>query len=280
MTEQRKKIHETVSYIKKLMPLNYKTKTALIIEENYKLPANIKILKKINLREAPVTFDKESIQNSLYLLLVKTGSLNFFVLKGRLHFYDGVEMRDIAHYVYCLKFLGVEKILSVDEAGFLNPRFKLGEIALVYDHINLMGDNPLIGENDGELGIRFPDMSNAYDANLFAKASEVFMNNKIKTNESVCLGIIGPESETEAEARFYREIGADVLGYSVIPENITAVHAKIKFASVALLTRELIADKMKDDTSTEKEKGMKKLKYYKKAETLLNKILITLIKSL
>lgn len=280
MTEQRKKILETVTYLKKLLPLNYRAKLALIIEENYKLPGNIKILKKINLRDTPATFNKDTCDNSLYLLLARTGNLNFLILKGRLHFFDGVEMRDIAHYIYCLKYFGVEKILSVDEVGYLNPRFTCGEIALIYDHINLMGDNPLIGENDNELGIRFPDMSNAYDAGLYEKAAKVFMDNKIKLNESVYLGIIGPESETEAEARFYREIGSDVLGYSLIPENITAVHTKIKFLAIGLITRELIADKMKSDTSTEKEKEKDRMKYFKKAEGILNKILISLLKSI
>lgn len=280
MTEQRKKILETVAYLKKLLPVNYRVKLALIIEENYKLPGEIKILKRINLKEAPVSFDKETCDNSLYLLLAKSGNLNFLILKGRLHFFDGIEMRDIAHYIYCLKYFGVEKILSIDEVGHLNPRFKCGEIALIYDHINLMGDNPLIGENDNELGIRFPDMSNAYDSSLFEKAVKVFLDNKIRINESVYLGIIGPESETEAEARFYREIGSDVLGYSVIPENITAVHSKIKFIAIGLITRELIADKMKNDKSTEKEKEREKIKNFKKAEGILNKILITLLKSI
>ena len=280
MTEQRKKILETVAYLKKLLPVNYRAKLALITEDNYKLPAEIKILKKINLRDAPATFAKDSCDNSLYLLLAKTGNLNFLILKGRLHFFNGVAMRDIAHYIYCLKYFGVEKILSIDEVGYLNPRFKCGEVALIYDHINLMGDNPLIGENDNELGIRFPDMSNAYDSDLFEKSVRVFLDNKIKLNESVYLGIIGPESETEAEARFYREIGSDVLGYSVIPENITAVHSKIKFLAIGLLTRELIADKMKNNTSTEKEKEKDKIKNFKKAEGILNKILTTLLKTL
>jgi purine-nucleoside phosphorylase len=280
MTEQRKKIFETVTHIKKLLPVNYRVNLALITEGNYKLPANIKILKKIDLRNVPVTFDKGFCDNPLYLLLAKTGNLNFLILKGRLHYYDGIDMRDIAHFIYCLKHFGVEKILSIDEVGFLNPRFKSGDIALIYDHINLMGDNPLIGENDNELGIRFPDMSNAYDAGLFSKVAKVFLDNKMKLNESVYLGLIGPESETEAEVRFYREIGSDVLGYSLVPENITAVHTKIKYTAIGLITRELIADKMKEDTSTEKEKEKEIIKNYKKAEGTLNKILITLLKSL
>lgn len=280
MTEQRKKILETTAYLKKLLPLNYRANVALIAEDYYKLPAEIKIIKKINMKGIPATFNKNFSENQVYLLCAKAGSVNILILKGRLHFYDGYAMRDIAHFIYTLKYLGIEKIITVDEVGNLNPRFKCGELALIYDHINLMGDNPLIGENDNELGIRFPDMSNAYNEGLFSKARDVFTDSKTKINESVYLGIIGPESETEAEARFYREIGSDVLGYSIIPENITAVHAKLKMLAVGLITRELIADKMKADNSKEIEKEKDKLKHFKKAEFKLNKILIKLIKNI
>jgi purine-nucleoside phosphorylase len=280
MTEQRKKIFESVAYLKKLLPLKFRAKTALIVEENYNLPANIKVSKKINLKDLPYTFNNENYKNPLYLLCAKTGNVELIILKGRLHFYDGVAMRDIAHFIYTLRYLGIGKIISVDQVGNINPRFRCGELTLIYDHINLMGDNPLIGENDNELGIRFPDMSNAYDEGLFAKVRNVFTDNKIKINESVYLGIIGPESETEAEARFYREIGSDVLGYSLIPEDITAVHAGLKFLAVGLITRELIADKMKADIATEIEKENEKLKHFKKAESELNKILSTIIKTI
>jgi purine-nucleoside phosphorylase len=280
MTEQKKNILETVVYLKKFIPFGFKAKLALIVEENYKLPESIKITGKINLRDVPSPFDKETCDNPLFLLLAKIDNLNIMILKGRLHFFDGVKMRDIAHYIYTLNYLGIEKILAIDEVGNLNPRYKCGELALIYDHINIMGDNPLIGENDSELGIRFPDMSNAYDTVLFERVSNIFINNKIKINESVYLGIIGPESETEAETRFYREIGSDILGYSLIPENITAVHSKMKFVAIGLITRELIADKMKEDKSSEKENEIEKNKYFKKAERILNKILVTLLKSL
>jgi purine-nucleoside phosphorylase len=280
MTEQRKKISETTAQLKKHLPQNYRAKIALIIEENYKLPKEFEILKKINLKNVPATINKDIYDDSFSLLFSKVGNINVLILKSRLHFFDGVHMREIAHFIYTLKYLGVEKIISIDEVGNLNPRFKLGDITLIYDHINLMGDNPLIGENDEELGIRFPDMSNAYDSALFDKASKVLIENKIKINESVYLGLIGPESETEAEARFYREIGSDVLGYSIVPENITAVHAKMKFLAIGLLTRDLIADKMKEDNSAEKEKEIISNKHFKKAVGTSNKILVSLIKSI
>jgi len=133
-------------------------------------------------------------------------------------------------------------------------------------------------ENDDELGLRFPDMSNAYDMGLFEIAYSIFQDNRMKMSESVYLGVIGPESETEAEARFYREIGADVVGYSLVPEDITAVHSKLKFLGIGLITRELIADKMLEDESTEAEKEKLRKKHLKKCETLLNKIIGSIIK--
>ena len=268
MATQRKKIIDTVNLLKKQFPAGYKASLSLIIENNYKLSKTFKILKSINLN------------NNRKMLLAKCGDKNIIILKGRLHFFDGFSMRDISEIIYVLKYLGINKIISVDEAGQLNPRFNCGELALIFDHINFMGDNPLIGENDDELGVRFPDMSNAYSPELFLKAFNVFQNNKIKINESVLLGIIGPESETEAEARFYRYTGSDILSYSIVPENITAVHCGIKFLGIGLLSRELIADKMKDDTTSEKVKNALQQKNLKKANELLNKIILPLIKNL
>ncbi len=186
-------------------------------------------------------------------------------------------MRDLGHFVYIFKFLNINQIISIDDVANLNPRFKAGDITLIYDQINLMGDNPLIGENDEEIGIRFPDMSNAYDEKLFEEACKVFMDNKFKVNESVYLGLIGPESETEAEARFYREIGADVVGYSLVPENIAAVHAGIKFMGIGLLTREIIADKMLEEDYTEEEREKLKKQNYTKAKAKIDLILPKLI---
>jgi purine-nucleoside phosphorylase len=186
-------------------------------------------------------------------------------------------MRDIGHLIYTLKLLGIRKLISVEEVAHLNPRFGCGELALIYDHINLMGDNPLIGENDESLGVRFPDMSNAYDRDLYGRIYKVFQDNKVKINESVYLGIIGPQTETEAETRFYREIGTDVLGYSLAPENIASVHSGIRFAAIGLITRELIADKMLEENGTLSEQGRIQSIYRKKAISELNRILLKIL---
>ncbi len=278
MTEQRKKILESVKEIKKRIPVKLKPKVALITEEHYTLPYNVSVLGKIDFADIPPAFEK-SCATTGKLYFGRAGNRDILILKGRFHYYEGVSMRDIAHPIYVLKYLGIEKILAIDEVAHLNPRFEQGELTLIHDHINLMGNNPLIGENDEELGIRFPDMSNAYDKKLYGKIYKVFQDNKVKINESVYLGIIGPESETEAEARFYRDIGADALGYSLAPEDITAVHARIKFAAIGLITRELSADKMLEDKRSEEEKIKESISNRKFAQGELNKILVQIIKN-
>ena len=280
MTNQKKRILESAGYIKSRAPKNFNADTALIAEHHYKFPKEIKILSKINFKKVPPSFKGIENVNGCEILFSKIEKKDVIIIKGRLHFYDGISMRDIGHIIYVLKTLGIKKIISIDEVALLNPRFKRGELALIYDHINLMGDNPLIGENDESLGLRFPDMSNAYDKNLSSKTYKLFQDNKIKINESVFLGIIGPESETEAEARFYREIGSDVLGYSIVPENITAVHAHIKFLGIGLIARELIADKMLDDNTSEEIKEKEKIKFRGIANNELNKVLVEMVNKL
>ena len=265
MTEQKKKVLISKKYLDKFIPVNFKPDIAIITGSNYTLPSFLKILKKIKLDSIPPS---PEIKDDLtrYFMFAKYNSKNIVIINGRYNFYEGLTMRELGHYIYLLKVLGVKKIISIDEVANLNPRFSPGEITLIYDQINLMGDNPLIGENDDTFGIRFPDMSDAYSSDLFNKIYKIFQDLKIKINESVYLGLIGPESETEAEARFYRDIGSDIAGYSLIPENISAVHSGIKFSGIGLITRDIIADKIAEDNSAEKEKQLLKLKFLKKAK--------------
>ncbi len=280
MTEQRKRISESVKAVKEAMPSKFKADLALIVDEHYPIPSGINVQRKIDYINIPPKFSNVENPHGGKLYFAKAGTRNILIFKGRYYFYQGYSMRDIGHLIYTAKQLGVQKILSVAEVGSLNPRFECGELALIYDHINLMGDNPLIGENDEELGIRFPDMSNAYDSKLFERIYKIFQENKVKINESVYLSIIGPQTETEAETRFYRDIGSDVLGYELAPENITAVHAGVKFAAIGLITRDLIADRMLEDKRTSAEKNKDEQIHRRYAHTELNKILLKIIKTL
>lgn len=279
MTEQKKKVLESVRKIKEKIHFKFSPDIALITGENYTLPQGLKIIGKINLRDLFTDFENSAVNNGKFLF-AKAGSRDIIILKGRYNYFEGISMRDIGHTVYTLRFLGVKKILSVDEVGHLNPRFTCGELALIYDHINLMGDNPLIGENDDTIGVRFPDMSNAYDRKLYGNLYKVFQDYKIRINESVYIGNIGPASETEAEARFFREIGSDVTGYSIVPENITSVHAGLKFSAIGLITRNLVADIMLEDSRTDNQKETDEEISRKKAMNLLNKILLKILKTI
>lgn len=271
------KIKGSASVIKSLFPGKFKADLALIKNRSIPLPKEIKVLSEVKYSDIP-HFEITRGSKTGSVLFCKSGNRDLIVYNGRLHYYDGVSMRSIAHKIYVLKLLGIKKILSLDEVGHLDPRFNCGELAMIYDHINLMGDNPLIGKNEDSLGVRFPDMSNAYDKTLFSKMVSVLIDNKIRVNESVYLGITGPNSETDAEARFYREAGCDVLGYSIVPENITAVHARIKYAAIGLITRELVADKMMEETKSDKELEVHRLKNLAKSSAELSKVLQGIIK--
>jgi len=253
MTEQKKNILDSVNYIKARNPLKGKTETAIITYSNPVFLKEFKIIKKLKYKDIPPEFGANG--NIGELIFASSGKKNLFILNGHLNYFSGYNMRQSAFPVYVLKELGIKTVIIIDECGYLNPRFESGGVAMIYDHINLMGDNPLIGENDNTLGLRFPDMSNPYDEKLFNKTEKIFIDKKIKFFPSVYLGITGPETETEAECRFYRETGADILGYSVVPENIAAVHAGIKCLAFGMLSRELVADRLEEISPGEKLKN-------------------------
>lgn len=247
MTEQKTRILESVNYIKEHSPFKKNPSVAVVSYNNPLLLKYLHVIKKIDYAAIPPEFRKGKAEGGqLIFANEKNSKREFYFLNGRFNYFEGHGMRDAAHPVYVLKELGVKTIIFIDEVGHLNPRFKTGGVSFIYDHINLMGDNPLIGENDYTLGPRFPDMSNPYDDSLFRKLENLFLEKQIKVYPSVYLGITGPETETEAECRFYREIGADVLGYSLVPENIAAVHAGIKCIAFGMISRELVADRLQE----------------------------------
>jgi len=164
------------------------------------------------------------------------------VMKGRVHYYEGYTMQQVAFPVRVLKALGCETLVITNAVGGMNPDMPKGTIVVTTDHINLMGDNPLIGPNDDALGPRFPDMSEPYSRALIALAEQVALELQQPLQRGVFIGVPGPNLETAAEYRFMRNVGADVVGMSLVPENIVAVHGGMRVLSFNVVTDECLPD--------------------------------------
>jgi purine-nucleoside phosphorylase len=167
------------------------------------------------------------------------------VLKGRVHYYEGYSMREVAFPVRVLRALGCGTLVVTNAVGGMNPDMPPGSIVITTDHINLMGDNPLIGPNDDELGPRFPDMSEPYARPLVALAERVALELAIPLQRGVLVAVPGPNLETAAEYRFLRWIGADIVGMSLVPEALAAVHGGQRVLALNVVTDACLPDALK-----------------------------------
>ncbi|SEN20886.1 purine-nucleoside phosphorylase [Lihuaxuella thermophila] len=157
-------------------------------------------------------------------------------MSGRFHLYEGHDPSSVTFPIRVMKELGVETMLVTNAAGGVNESFAPGDLMLISDHINLMFRNPLIGPNDPELGVRFPDMSEAYDPHLRQLAKRVAEAEEIHLREGVYAGVLGPSYETPAEIRMIRKMGGDAVGMSTVPEVIVARHAGIRVLGISCIT--------------------------------------------
>ncbi len=158
------------------------------------------------------------------------------LMQGRLHLYEGWSAQEVALPVYLLKALGALRLVVTNAAGALNPEFEPGEVMLIEDHLNFTGANPLIGANDERLGLRFPDMSRAYDPELRDRARKAAKAGKLALRRGVYAGIVGPSLETSAERRWLRATGADAVGMSTVLEVIAARHAGLAVLGLSAIT--------------------------------------------
>ena len=169
-------------------------------------------------------------------------NLPVIAMEGRFHMYEGYPLKQITLPVRIMRALGAELLVVTQACGGMNPYYQAGDLMVIDDHINLMGDNPLIGINDDRLGPRFPDMSRPFDPVLSDVALAIARGEDFVLHKGITVAVAGPNLETRAEYRFLRQIGADVVGMSTVPEVIVAVHAGMRVFGLSVVTDMCLAD--------------------------------------
>lgn len=203
---------------------------------------NIDVHAAIDYEEIPHFANSTAISHRGRLVCGELQGLPIMAMEGRFHMYEGYSLQQITLPVRVMRALGAQMLVASNACGGLNPYFECGDIMVIEDHINLMGDNPLIGVNDDRLGPRFPDMSAPYDRMLIRRALEVARRENIAAHQGVFVAVPGPNLETRAEYRFLRTIGADAVGMSTIPEVLVAVHAGMRVAGLSIVTDMCLPD--------------------------------------
>lgn len=169
------------------------------------------------------------------LIFGEINGKNLVAMQGRFHYYEGYSMEEVTFPVRVMKLLGVKTLLVSNASGGVNPKFEVGDIMLITDHINLL-PNPLIGTNINEFGPRFPDMSEAYDKQLIKEAAKIARHNNLKCQKGVYAAVSGPTFETPAEYKYIHTLGADAVGMSTVPEVIIARHMGITCFAVSVIS--------------------------------------------
>jgi purine-nucleoside phosphorylase len=199
------------------------------------LTSKIKILIEIDYREIP-NFPVSTVEgHEGKLIFGEFGNKKIIAMKGRFHYYEGYSSEQIVLPIRVMKYLGIRYLFLSNAAGGVNPMFQIGDIMIITDHINLI-PNPLIGQNDDRIGSRFPDMSEAYDRSLIAKAVRIAGDNHIRIQRGIYLGTSGPTFETPAEYKYFRLIGADSVGMSTVTEVIAARHMGLPCFAISIIT--------------------------------------------
>lgn len=178
------------------------------------------------------------------LIFGKLAEKEVMVMQGRFHYYEGYTMQEITFPVRVMGELGVKNLLISNASGGMNPHYRKGDLMILDDHINLLGTNPLIGQNMAEYGSRFPDMSEPYSKRLIGLAEEIALDKKLKVQKGVFVVVPGPNLETKAEYRFLRTAGADAVGMSTVPEDIVAVHMGMDVFAISAITDECFPDSL------------------------------------
>jgi len=213
-----------------------------------RLAAEIDAAETIEYSELP-GFPLSTVESHAGRLLCGTlAGKTVIAMQGRFHRYEGYSLQQVAFPVRVMRALGADTLVVSNACGGLHPLWNAGDLMLIADHINLLGDSPLMGPNDDRLGPRFPDLSAPYDASLRSLARRVAAEQGITLREGVYVAVAGPNLETRAEYRMLRAVGADVVGMSTVPEVLVAVHAGMRVLGVSIITDMCLPDALEPAT--------------------------------
>lgn len=230
-----KKVMKTVNYINKR--INIKPTLGIILGSGLgslvEKVRNPIILPYKNIPYFPIS----KVSGHEYNLVFGTiGKTNVVIMQGRFHFYEGYSLRNLSFPIYVLKELGITDLIITNACGGINSEFTPGDLMIIKDHINMIGNNPLIGDNDERFGPRFPDMSEAYSKERIKLTKDLAKKLNIEIKEGVYALYSGPSYETAAEIQAYKNLGADAIGMSTVPEVIVANYLKIKVLGISCIT--------------------------------------------
>jgi purine-nucleoside phosphorylase len=206
------------------------------------LVANIEVEAALDYEDIPHFPRSTAVSHAGRLICGRLNGMPVMAMEGRFHKYEGYTLKQITLPVRIMKRVGAELLVVSNACGGMNPHYSLGDIMVIEDHINLMGDNPLIGINDDRLGPRFPDMCEPYDRRLVRAALDIARREDIVAHQGVFVAVTGPCLETRAEYRFLRLIGADVVGMSTVPEVIVAAHCGLRVVGFSIVTDMCLPD--------------------------------------
>ena len=266
-------VQETVSFIKE--KTNFNPEYGVILGSGLgNFTDDIKIEFSLPYSEIP-NFPVSTVQGHKGALVFGTvGSKKVVAMQGRFHYYEGYSMKEVTFPVRVMKYLGVSKLIVSNASGGVNSNYKVGSIVLIKDHINMMPEHPLRGKNDERFGPRFVNMSEPYSRKMIAKVKEIASELNIEVHDGIYLGLQGPTFETLAEYKMVKNIGADCVGMSTVPEVIVARHMELETFGLSVITD------MGDEENIEDVNHSEVLKAAQKAEQDVKILIKNLIKNL
>lgn len=264
-------VQETVSFIKS--QTNFTPEYGVILGSGLGgFTEDIKIEYSLPYTDIP-NFPVSTVQGHKGALVFGTiGDKKVVAMQGRFHFYEGYDMKEVTFPVRVMKFLGVQKLVVSNASGGVNPNYEVGSIVIINDHINMMPEHPLHGKNDERFGPRFVNMSAPYSKKMIVKAKEIAKALAIEVHDGIYLGLQGPTFETLAEYKMVKNIGADCVGMSTVPEVIVARHMEMETFGISVITD------MGDEENIEEVNHAEVLKAAEKAEPFVRKLIQELIK--